>query len=329
MTLLVATALMMPKHYICHRAETSIVIDGKASERAWQIAPWTDDFVDIEGDTKPKPRFRTRAKMLWDDEYFYVFAEMEEPHVWATQLVRDSVIFHDNDFEIFIDPDGDNHLYYEIEINALNTVWDLLLVKPYLAGGPAVNGWDISGLRHAVFVDGTLNDPNTLDAGWSVEIAIPWKALAECANKSAPPNEGDIWRVNFSRVQWEHEILDGRYRKVEGEREDNWVWSPQEVVDMHRPWMWGFVQFTNAKPGEAELITDETWPMQRQLMQLYLAQREHFQHEKRFASTAAHLGFDEKIQIHISPSGWEASLQIDRSRVLCVNHEARLWMSSR
>lgn len=31
----------------------------------------------------------------------------------------------DNDFEVFLDPDGDNHNYYEIEINAHNTVWDL------------------------------------------------------------------------------------------------------------------------------------------------------------------------------------------------------------
>ena len=57
---------------------------------------------------------------------------------------RDSVIFRDNDFEVFIDPDGDTHAYYELEINALGTVWDLLLLKPYRDGGPAINGWDIA-----------------------------------------------------------------------------------------------------------------------------------------------------------------------------------------
>ena len=56
--------------------------------------------------------------MLWDDQFFYVGAELEEPHVWATLTERDSVIFHDNDFEVFIDPDGDTHLYYELEMNA-------------------------------------------------------------------------------------------------------------------------------------------------------------------------------------------------------------------
>ena len=60
-------------------------------------------FVDIQGATQPRPRFRTRAKMLWDDEYFYIAAELEEPHVWATLTEHDSVIFHDNDFEVFLE----------------------------------------------------------------------------------------------------------------------------------------------------------------------------------------------------------------------------------
>jgi len=39
---------------------------------------------------------------------------MEDPKPWASQVLHDSVIFKDNDFEIFIDPDGDNHNYYEV-----------------------------------------------------------------------------------------------------------------------------------------------------------------------------------------------------------------------
>ena len=30
--------------------------------------------------------------MLWDDDYFYFGADMEEPHVWGTLTKRDSVI---------------------------------------------------------------------------------------------------------------------------------------------------------------------------------------------------------------------------------------------
>lgn len=233
-----------PKEYVCQRTTGKITIDGKLNESSWRNAPATDDFVDIEGDAKPRPRFATRAKMLWDNQYFYISAEMEEPHVWGTLTRRDSVIFHDNDFEVFIDPNGDRDEYYELEINALNTVWDLFLPKPYRDGGKAQDNWDIVGLKTAVKINGTLNNPVDRDRDWSVEMAIPWKALAEYAHKSAPPADGDEWRVNFSRVEWQHEIADGKYRKVAGTKEDNWVWSPQGVIDMHRPEMWGVVRFS-------------------------------------------------------------------------------------
>jgi cellulose/xylan binding protein with CBM9 domain len=245
--LIAATALPgedLPKIYECRRAEQAVHIDGKIDESVWRSAPWTDDFVDIEGKAKPAPRFRTRAKMLWDDQYLYIAAQMDEPHVWATLTQHDSVIFHDNDFEVFIDPNGDTLEYYEFEMNALNTGWDLFLDKPYRHGGKARNGWEIPGLRTAVYVDGTLNDPSDTDRGWSVEIAFPWKALAEYAHKEAPPRAGDEWRINFSRVEWRHEIVDGKYRKVPNTREANWVWSPQGAINMHIPERWGRVRFS-------------------------------------------------------------------------------------
>ena len=243
--LLASAAAAAPNTYDCRRASSAISIDGRVVESAWQAAAWTADFVDIEGGARPRARFRTRAKMLWDDEYFYIAAELEEPHVWGTLTRHDSVIFHDNDFEVFIDPDGDTLNYYEFEINALNTGWDLLLDKPYRHGGKARNSWEIPGLRTAVHVRGTLNDPSDRDQGWSVEIAFPWRVLAEYSRQAAPPRSGDEWRVNFSRVEWQHDIDAGTYRKVPNTKEDNWVWSPQGAVNMHIPEMWGRVRFTN------------------------------------------------------------------------------------
>ena len=59
-----------PLGYVCSRAASPLKIDGRLDDEAWRDAPWTADFVDIEGDARPRPRLRTRAKMLWDDEYF-------------------------------------------------------------------------------------------------------------------------------------------------------------------------------------------------------------------------------------------------------------------
>ncbi|HEY1190402.1 MAG TPA: carbohydrate-binding family 9-like protein, partial [Gemmata sp.] len=205
-----------PKGYVCHRATGPIVIDGDLTGAEWSAALWTDEFVDIEGDKKPKPRFRTRVKMLWDDEALYIAAELEEPHVWATLKDHDAVIFHDPDFEVFIDPDGDTHTYGELELNALNTTWDLLLTKPYRDSGRALNGWEIIGLKTAVQVRGTLNDPRDKDTGWTVEIKWPWKGLKELAPVAVPPKDGDQWRINFSRVEWDISTTDGKYQKVAG-----------------------------------------------------------------------------------------------------------------
>jgi hypothetical protein len=314
----VVAPYVAPKGYVCSRTDQPIVIDGKLDDAAWENAPWTDDFVDIEGDRRPKPRFRTCAKMLWDDTYFYVAAELEEPDVWGTLTTHDAVIFHDNDFEVFIDPDGDNHEYYEFEINALNTGWDLLLPRPYKDGGRAVNGWEIPGLRTAVAVDGTLNDPRDRDRGWSVELAFPWKALEELAYRPAPPRDGDQWRVNFSRVEWRHEIQDGKYRKVPDTKEDNWVWSPQGVINMHRPESWGIVQFSAGKPGSAAFAPDPAGPTRHLLHEIYYAQHDFRKTHRRWAKTISELGFAAKdsdwegVELHVAGNLFEATKRLTR-----------------
>ncbi len=331
-----AMTMSLPKGYVCYRADHPLNIDGKLDDPSWQNAPWTDDFEDIEGDKRPKPRFRTRAKMLWDDDYFYVAAELEEPHIWGTLTQRDCVIFQDNDFEVFIDPDSDNHQYYEFEMNALNTVWDLRLVKPYRDGGPALNEWDIPGLKTGVNVEGTLNDPGDTDSKWTVEIAFPWSVLAEYANRPSPPQDSDRWRVNFSRVEWQIEIIDGKYQKVAGTKEDNWVWSPQGVVDMHRPEHWGYVQFSTAKPGQAEFVPEPTESARQSLMKIYYAQQDYAKKNQVWASSIDELQLDmsgvsnleSAPQIEVTPNGFIARINVTlpdgNAKTLRIDHESRI-----
>lgn len=135
------------RFYRVNRTAAPLSIDGKPEDAAWSAAPWTEAFTDIEGDAKPAPLFGTRVKMVWDDQYLYICAELEEPHLWATFAKDESVIYHENDFEVFIDPGNDGLLYYELEINALGTKWDLLLTKPYREGGIPINAWEINGLK--------------------------------------------------------------------------------------------------------------------------------------------------------------------------------------
>ncbi len=328
-----------PRSYLCRRTTDAIVVDGRLTDDGWGRAPWTADFVDIRGDAYAAPRHRTRAKLLWDDEHLYVAAVMEEPHVWATLTERDAVIFHDNDFEVFIDPDGDTHAYYELEVNALGTEWDLLIVKPYRDGGPAVHAWDIAGLASAVHVDGTLNDPTDVDEGWSIEIAFPWAILRECAGRSSPPTAGDQWRLNFSRVQWRLDVAGGGYRKqVDPESgdplpEDNWVWSPQGLVNMHYPEMWGIVEFAPpGAPPDATAAPDPHAAVRAALSRVYYAQRTFRSREGHWAGDVDALGLSAPPvpgvpwppALTATPLGFECRLEIPGGAATILE-DGRLW----
>lgn len=323
MLCLTGPQLMSPKAplgYVCYQTATPPTLDGTLKSPAWIHAPWTEEFVDIEGDAKPRPRFKTRAKMLWDEHYLYIGAELEEPDVWGTITKRDDVIFRDNDFEVFLDPDNDGQFYSELEMNALNTVWDLLLPRPYRAGGPALTGFDLHGLRTAVHVDGTLNDPTRKDHGWSVEIAIPWTALAETSHCSFPPLDGDQWRINFSRVQWHVEVVNGTYQKLKGP-EDNWVWSPHGVVDMHRPERWGVLQFSTHSQGPAALKPLAGWEERRLLTEIWDAQREFRGPHHRWATSVQELGLNiEGATISATPDLFEVALGDYR-----IDSNQRFW----
>lgn len=246
-----------PKTYTCYRAEKAISIDGRMNEHSWKKAAWTSSFVDIEGDKKPLPLQDTRVKMLWDDQYLYVAAQIEEEHIWAYQDKKDQIVYLENDFEVFIDPDGDTENYYELEINAINNTFDLFLPKTYRKGGKAQLKWDIKGLKSAVSVNGTVNNAKDKDKRWTLEIAIPFESLGTENVKPVIPAGGSEWRINFSRVNWQHDVDEnGRYsRKRNAETgkiipEYNWVWSPQGIINMHYPEYWGKLIFSKETAGK-------------------------------------------------------------------------------
>lgn len=275
-----------PLHYVCHKAQGDILLDGVLDDPDWKKALWTEAFTDIEGDLKPAPFYETRVKMLWNDSGLYIAARMEEEHIWALLTERDAVIFYDNDFEIFIDPDGDTHEYYELEINALGTLWDLFLIKPYRDEHSAIDAWDIREIEYAIGIEGTVNDPSDTDSAWTVEMLIPWKNLAQRAHKPVPPAEYDHWRINFSRVHWETDVVDGKYVKRQ-KPEYNWVWSPQGLIAMHYPERWGFLIFTHLPPDSQTM--DFEIPVyehaREYLRQLYYLQKQYWMDHGTYAGS--------------------------------------------
>jgi len=257
------------KHYTCMRAAGPIIVDGRLDEESWQLAPRSPRFVDMETLDERPAWLDTRAAALWDDEFLYVAFWLEEPDVRATLTERDSYIFRDNDVEVFIaGQDG----YYELELNALGTIMERFYIwqDAYLSGGYdripefdllgtelvdtlggdwsffrhprgrrwAFREWDMPGLRWAVHVDGTINDSSDIDRGWTAEIAFPWQGLKHLAGeRSLPPRDGDLWRLDFSRFQ--------HVRMDEGGACPGWVWSSHGYRDSHIPDRFTYVHISD------------------------------------------------------------------------------------
>ncbi len=277
-----------PPVYNCRRAPYPLTNpDGNLDKEFWKDAPFTDLFNDIEGPSMPAPRYETRAKMLWDDNNLYIGAILYGDEIWANQTEHDCVIFYDNDFEIFIDPDSDTQEYIEYEMNALGTYWDLLLTKAYRDNGSPVNALEVKGLKNGVTISGKLNTPDPSNKFWSVEVIIPFETLTECTASRQKPSKGSFYRINFSRVQWKVDKNGDKYSKILSKEtgkplpEDNWVWAPTGVINIHYPELWGFLFFCD----ESESYSiPETEKIKWELRKIYYAEHALFDETGSYTS---------------------------------------------
>lgn len=306
--------LPFPRSYVVYHLgeQETIDIDGKLDDKAWALVSWTEDFIDIQGADWKKPRFRTHAKMRWDDKYLYIGAFLQETDVWANQTKHDSVVFLDNDFEVFMDPDGDTHWYKEFEINAINTTWDLELNKPYLNGGTPNSSWEMPNMKSAIYVSGPVDDPSVKDKFWTVELALPFSNLVDHSpTASAPPRNKDQWRINFSRVEWHVRDVSGHYEKIPNVPEDNWVWSSQDAINMHLPERWGFIQFSTDAVNKTEFVRTPNWPVYSGLVMLYDAEKKFMAVNGYFTANLTQLEIPAALRTGQCP--YEAAVQVEKT----------------
>ena len=250
-------------HYTCRRAPGPLAIDGDLTKPAWLAAERSPRFVDVI--TGRPALLDTRAAALWDDDYLYIAFWLDEPSVEARMAKRDSPVFYENDIEVFIDG-GD--CYYEFELNALNTIYEVFFIwqDAYQRGGRfdvpefdlfsgravsfggnfdrigehfwrgvhprgtrwAFPEWDLPGLKTAVRIDGALNDPSTVDRGWTAELAFPWAGMAWLADgRPLPPRDGDTWRLLFARYE--------KLNLMGNDVFTGWTWTRVGTMDNHVP----------------------------------------------------------------------------------------------
>lgn len=294
--------LTTPRTYVCYRVDGSLDIDGKLDEASWTKAASTEAFEDISGEGFPTPIYETTAKMLWDDEYLYVGAVLTEPDIKALLTQRDTIIYYDHDFEVFIDPDSDGHNYFEIETNARGVIFDLMLDKPYRSGGNFFIQWDCPGLKTAIHCEGTMNDSSDKDEWWSVEMAIPHQALT--MNFENPLKAGNTWRINFSRVEW----------LKEGGPEENWVWTATGQIDMHNPDRWGYLYFSANTVGgpTEELVYPYNQDIYKLLWAMFYKQQDTYAAEKQYLQSVEQFFLTDK-ELSVLPEGADIEIEAAKS----------------
>lgn len=277
--------------YYVKKVQSPIEIDGKDTENSWTSAAWSNAFKDIEGTNKPNPTLETRVKMLWDNDNLYLFAKLEESHINGYLRQKDTIIYHDNDFEVFLKPNLQSPEYIEIEVNALNTVMDLLMTKPYRFGGKANLNWDTKDIQSAVYHAGTINNTTDKDNFWTVEMKIPVKSL-KYFGEGNQIKANEIWKINFSRVQWHYDITDKGYIKRKDNTgkplaEENWVWSPIGLINMHYPERWGHIKFVNQ--DDQQFVDEQFLALEKTAWNIFYLQQIYRKTNKRYAISLAEL----------------------------------------
>lgn len=89
-----------------HYAEKSVVIDGNATEHAWNKAEWNALDHHILGEVPEAADFSGRYKLLWDEQQMYLLLEVIDDVLRDTHPDPHVQYWDDDCVEIFVDEDA-------------------------------------------------------------------------------------------------------------------------------------------------------------------------------------------------------------------------------
>jgi uncharacterized repeat protein (TIGR03806 family) len=184
----------------CRWTNEPIKIDGVADEQAWAKAQVIENFaMTWKAERSRTPKTTTKARLLWDREYIYFFAEMQDQDLFADITKHNGEIWNNDVFELFFKPADDKPGYFEFEVNAANATLDQFFIKREASGFGKLNDRFPFDLKTAVKLRGTLNKRDDKDEGWSVEGRIRWRDFAPAGGR---PNPGEIWKFALCRYDY-------------------------------------------------------------------------------------------------------------------------------
>ncbi len=174
-----------------------MTVDGRADEPAWARAAPIESFAP-HWLGRPA-RSKTRARLLWDDEALYFFAEMEDADLYADIVERDGMAWLNDVFELFFKPSDRALGYYEFQVNAAGAILDMYLPSRGSGGYARWARAHPFGTGAAVTLRGTLNRAEDDDQGWSAEGRLPWRDFSPTGGR---PKAGDVWRFALCRYDY-------------------------------------------------------------------------------------------------------------------------------
>jgi hypothetical protein len=216
----------------CRWVSDRIKVDGIIDEVAWDRAEKLSDFAVYWQNRKPKTA--TTARLLWDREYLYFCAQMEDSDVYADVRERNGMTWTNDVIELFLKPAEDKLAYYEFQVNPLNTQLELFFPSRGAGGYQRFAPLTDLGMESAVRIDGTLNKYDDKDKGWTVEARIPWTAFKATGGR---PKAGDKWRFAFCRFDFSAAF----------DRQELSSTAPLTQPDFHRYEDYGEVTFVGPK----------------------------------------------------------------------------------
>ncbi len=220
----------MYKTYQVRRAKEPAALIGKWHGDVWKgvEALQIKNFTGSEPDHKPK----TEAKVLYDDDYIYVFFRVEDKYVQAVAQNYHDDVWLDSCVEFFFTPGEDiSQGYFNIEINCGGT----MLFKHQTLRGVNVAAVENSDCdRVEIFhsepkiIDPEKQEPTT----WVIEYRLPIDVLEKYAPVTKPA-PGVVWRANFQKCA-------GKTSHPHGL---TWSLIDTPRPDFHRPEFFGTLEF--------------------------------------------------------------------------------------
>jgi hypothetical protein len=215
---------------VARRLRAPLTLDGKLDEADWKAAEKSTAFVQTM--TGADGSFPARVRVAYDAQKLYLGYEVTDDFLKCSFAKQDDHLWEQDTIEVMIDPEGDAKNYFEIQVSPTGLSFDTRYDsrrKPQPFGDLA---WS-SRTEAKVGLDGTPNDDDA-DKGYTVEMAVPWEALAAGTTKAPPPSADTTWRMNFF-------VMDAREK---GQRAVGW--SPPLVGDFHTLERFGQVVFPEA-----------------------------------------------------------------------------------